>query len=392
MANSSSAQLAEAPIWKNRVGTAAQLRQSIRELPVTIERISASQLQLTGATAFTRVTTILLLEGESQRGTGEDVSYSSDTHAELVESFTKRDDLIGTWTIETLSDHLDANPLLTPGGIRMSDKPQYHRWAIESAALDLALRQQETNLSKLMNISWNDVQVSLSMGLGSPPSADILKGWLDRDKRCTFKIDASQEWSSALITELAEVGTPITTVDMKALYSGEWIDNDYPVDLYQAVGLGLPHVLIEDARINAKIENALGPDGLKRLAWDYPITAPEDVPGLESSSATFSTHRPRAINIKPSRFGSIARLLDTITLCDEHDIPCYSGGQFELGIGRTHVQSITSLCFPDGPNDCAPVMFHGANPASLDAPTGPVSIPEDHVGFGWPTPTRAQVV
>ncbi|MBC7461121.1 MAG: hypothetical protein H7287_07140 [Thermoleophilia bacterium] len=94
------------------------------------------------------------------------------------------------------------------------------------------------------------------------------------------------------------------------------------------------------------------------------------MPGLAGSTATFAT----------------------IEACDAAGIACYSGGQFELGIGRTQVQSIASLCFPDGPNDCAPVMFHGATPERLEAVTGPVTPPAGHVGFGWDAPTPANAV
>ena len=96
--------------------------------------------------------------------------------------------------------------------------------------------------------------------------------------------------------------------------------------------------------------------------------------------------------MKPSRFGSFERLLGTMMLCDAEGIPCYSGGQYELGIGRTQVQSIASLCFPDAPNDCAPAMFHGATPQTPELPLGPVVVPSGRVGFGWDAPTPATPV
>ena len=55
--------------------------------------------------------------------------------------------------------------------------------------------------------------------------------------------------------------------------------------------------------------------------------------------------------------GGFQHIAGTIIRCDDEQLPCYSGGQFELGIGRTQVQEIASLCFPGGPNDCAPVLF-----------------------------------
>jgi L-alanine-DL-glutamate epimerase-like enolase superfamily enzyme len=375
--------------WTNSVGVASRLLEAVLVLPVRIERVTTSQLELGGATSFTRIATIVELHGDGEIGRGEDVSYSAETQQELPAAVAARDDLVGTWTIGSLAEHLDAQPLHTTGGIRMSDKPGYHRWAVESAALDLALRQRGTNLADLVGATWGAVTVSLSMGLGTPPSADVVRAWLERDPSTTFKLDASMAWNHALVAELATCGEAVATVDMKALYHGDWIDNDYPTSLYEAVGHGLPGALIEDAKLGNDVLDALDEDALRRLAWDYPITAPADVPGLRGSTARFSDLRPGAVNIKPSRFGSLERLLGTIALCDAEGLPCYAGGQFELGIGRTHVQAIASLCFPDAPNDCAPVMFHGATPASDDVPLGPVVVPADHVGFGWDAPTRA---
>ncbi len=379
----------EAVTWTNVDGVAVRLLEAVLPLTVRIDSVASSQLELGGATSFTRVTTIVELHGDGQVGRGEDISYSSDTQEEMPASLAARDDLVGEWTIASLAEHLDAHPLVTPGGKRMDDKPGYHRWAVESAALDLALRQRGTDLATLVGAEWQPLRVSLSMGLGSPPSDAVVRDWLARDASISFKLDASTAWDHPLVAQLAEAGDAIATVDMKALYTGDWADNDYPPSLYEAIGHGLPHALIEDAKLDAESLDALDEDALGRLAWDYPITKPADVPGLEQSTATFSDLRPAAINIKPSRFGTLEGLLETIALCDREGIPCYAGGQYELGIGRTHVQAIASLCFPDGPNDCAPVMFHAATPASDDVPLGRVMPPAGHVGFGWDAPTRA---
>lgn len=379
----------DAVTWTNRAGVAARILEAVLPLPVRIERVASSQLELGGATSFTRVTTVVELHGDGHVGRGEDISYSSDTQARLPEALAGRDDLVGQWTIASLAEHLDGHALQPPVDTPMDDKPGYHRWAVESAALDLALRQRGTDLATLVGAAWHPLRVSLSMGLGTPPTVAIIHEWLARDADTSFKLDASKTWDHALVAQLAEVSDALATVDMKALYTGDWTDNDYPPSLYEAVGNGLPDALIEDAKLDDESMDALDEDALGRLAWDYPITKPTDVPGLAESTATFSDLRPAAINIKPSRFGTLERVLETIALCDREGIPCYAGGQFELGIGRTHVQAIASLCFPDAPNDCAPVMFHGATPTSEDVPLGPVVPPADHVGFGWDAPTRA---
>jgi len=375
--------------WTNRTGRALSLLEAIIQLPVTIEGIGTSQLKLPGQMG--RISTTLELAGCGHVGRGEDISYSPVTQASLPGVYGALD-LSGVWTMGSLAVRLDELGDFVPKTKESDDKPGYHRWALESAALDLALRQRGCDLAELIGAEWEPVRVSLSMGLGTPPSADVVRRWVERDAAVTFKLDTSMAWDHTLVAELAAVGDghAVSSVDFKGLYSGDWIDNDYPPTLYVAVGSGLPGALIEDAKLSAYVEDALDEDALGRLAWDYPITKPDDVPGLAGSSATFSDLRPGAINIKPSRFGSFERLLGTIILCDREGIPCYSGGQFELGIGRTQVQAIASLCYPDAPNDCAPVMFHLATAESDDVLLGPVVPPTGGTGFGWDAPTRAR--
>jgi hypothetical protein len=40
----------------------------------------------------------------------------------------------------------------------------------------------------------------------------------------------------------------------------------------------------------------------------------------------------------------------------------YGGGQFELGVGRRHIQVLASLFYPGGPNDVAPSEYNAGGP------------------------------
>jgi hypothetical protein len=40
----------------------------------------------------------------------------------------------------------------------------------------------------------------------------------------------------------------------------------------------------------------------------------------------------------------------------------YGGGQFELGVGRRHIQVLASLFYADGPNDVAPKEYNLLGP------------------------------
>jgi hypothetical protein len=84
------------------------------------------------------------------------------------------------------------------------------------------------------------------------------------------------------------------------------------------------------------------------------------------------------LNVKPSRFGSVESLFDTLDYADRLDLTLYGGGQFELGVGREQVQALAALAYPDGPNDIAPGAYNDPDPDG-QLPRSPLDPP---VGFG----------
>ena len=90
---------------------------------------------------------------------------------------------------------------------------------------------------------------------------------------------------------------------------------------------------------------------------------------------------PRHLNIKPSRFGSLRALLDCVARAQAAGIELYGGGQFELGVGRDHIEALASLLYADGPNDVAPAEYHGE--ARAGVPHSPLVPLEQASGFGF---------
>ena len=76
-----------------------------------------------------------------------------------------------------------------------------------------------------------------------------------------------------------------------------------------------------------------------RITWDAPIHAIADIEALPFA--------PKMVNVKPSRFGGLARLCAGYDYCAEHGIGAYGGGQFELGPGRGQAQ-LPRLAVPPG--------------------------------------------
>ena len=111
----------------------------LRDLPLEIEAVEP-ELLARATPRFTRKTTVLHLTGAGEEGLGEDVTYDGAEHDRWPQLA-----LEGSWTLESFSEHVGALDLFAaePAQHAYFD---YRRWAIESAALDLALRQAGTAL------------------------------------------------------------------------------------------------------------------------------------------------------------------------------------------------------------------------------------------------------
>jgi hypothetical protein len=317
------------------------------ELLVDAVDLERSELEVTSG--FKRVTTTVRLSGGRVVGEGEDVTYEAAHH----DGFSPPD-LSGTWTLDDLSERLDS-----------LDLAGYRRWAFESAALDLALRQAGTSLGKAVGREYHAVRFVVS-------TREDIERFLAVQPTLEFKVDPTSEWSRALIDELAATGR-IRVTDLKGYYRGTVVDQLPDPRLYRDVVEGFPDAVIEDAAFTDETRPILEP-AADRLSFDAPIHSVEDVQGLELE--------PRWLNIKPSRFGSVRRLLDTIAYADEHDMTLYGGGQFELGAGRSHIQALASLYYADSANDVAPSLYNEPR-LPEDAPASPLDPPADPKGLAF---------
>ena len=352
--------------------SALEAYETLAALPLHIERLETQTLELAGATSFTRLTTEVQLSGAGHTGRGEDPSYSSEMQRELLGWFASLEDrLVGDWTFESYSACLDSLEL-TPTTGQWTDHPNFQRWAFESAGLDLALRQSGLGFAQALGREQHELRFCISMGLGSPPSLDRVHGWIEQHPRVEFKLDASREWDTQLIADLAATEA-VRVVDIKGMYTGDWIDNTPDPELYERISHGMGEILIEDPKLLPETRAALGDRGLRRVSWDAPLHSVSDL--------TMVDEFPSAVNIKPSRFGTVRELLGAIDWCNERKIPLYAGGQYEIGWGRSQAQQIAAVFYANAANDIAPAVWHTAQPGD-DVPQSPLKLP-DGIGFGF---------
>jgi hypothetical protein len=326
-------------------------------VPVDIESYELERLEQPVTRGFTRVTTVVHLRGAGAEGLGEDVTWYTEAH-DREQAAGPVLPLRGSWTLESFSDALDI--------------PEPHRrWAYESAALDLALRQAGRTLADLVGREARPVTFVVSPGLGDPPSSRVVRRWLELDPSLRFKLDPASDWSDELIRELAETRA-VVTADLKAYYRAEG-DPPPDADLYRRVAEGFPEAYLEDPALTDETDPILEPHR-DRVTWDAPIHSVADVEGLPFP--------PRTLNSKPSRFGYLRELLDFYDYCEERGIGLYGGGMFELGPGRGQIQYLASLFHPDASNDVAPRAYNEPEPREglLRSPLEPAPSP---AGFRW---------
>ena len=343
----------------------------VKDLAVRIEDYVLERLEEDVSSDFTRVTTVIRMTGGGQEGIGEDVVYDAEDHDAALEAGPILP-LLGEWTLEGLANHL-AGLDLFPGKEPERDVSRlYRRYAYESAALDLALRQNDTSLHALVGREPRPLTYVVSLRLGEPPSLDPVTSRLRNYPGLRFKLDPTASWTDDLVADLARTGA-IDSVDFKGHYKGTVVDNPPDVALYRRVVEALPGAWIEDPHLDDDVQEYLEPHR-DRVTWDAPIHGIADIEALP--------YPPRMVNVKPSRVGSLKELFATYEYCDERGIGMYGGGQFELGPGRGQIQLLASLYHPDTPNDVSPSGFH-----SPDPPPGleesPLPPRADERGFRW---------
>lgn len=344
--------------------------EKIVDLPVVIDSCSLDLIEHDVSGEWIRCCTVIRLSGAGEAGLGEDPVYSERDQRLFQESGPSLP-LAGHYTLGDFSAHLEGLELFAqepeyPGS------EHYRRWAFESAALDLALRQADTTLVDALELTAWPVQFVVSMSMSDASNLERFRQIRDEHPEMGFKLDAGPAWDETLIAELAGTGA-IEVIDFKGMYEGTPVDQLPDPELYSRVAEAFPNVLLEDPRITEETRRALEAH-MDRVTWDAPIHSVADIEALETP--------PRVINFKPSRFGTLERLFDGYDYCRKKEIAIYGGGQFELGIGRGQIQYLASLFHPNAANDVAPADYN-IYEDTRTLPDSPLAASPSAKGFRW---------
>ena len=348
----------------------------LAELPIEIEAYELEGHDREFPGGFTRPSTTIRLRGAGSDGIGEDIVY------DVLDHIAQRDagpvlDLTGASTLGEACERFGELDLFGDSPPEREPSRNYRRWAYESAALDLALRQAGMSLHEALSREPRPLRFVCSTRLTSfgedgGSTTEPVRKRLAKYPTLEFKLDPENDWDDHLIAELDGLA-PVRVLDLKGLYRGTPVDVDTDPQLYSAVAEAFPDAYLEDPDLNDETRVVLEPH-MDRVTWDAPLHSLADITGLERA--------PRAINSKPSRFGSLREIFAIYEYCEDEGIAIYGGGQGELGVGRGQIQYLASLFHHDTPNDVAPAGYN--DPAVPDGmPSSPMDPAPSATGFRW---------
>lgn len=324
---------------RNKIG-AAGYYERLSGLGLVVEGYEIERHELEVSSGFLRVTTTVVLRGGGHEGRGEDVTYAAEDH----DGYPAALPLAGSWTLDGFSQMVGGLDLFPARPPQMEFFRQYRRWAL--------------------GLTYHRLRFVVSTRLDIEP-------WLAVDPGLEFKLDPTPEWGAGAMGRIAATGR-VRVLDFKSFYEGSPVDNPPDPVQYGAVATAFPEAILEDPQLAGPARDVL--DGEEaRFSYDAPIHSWADLEALPS--------RPHFLNIKPSRFGSLSALLDCVVCAQAVGIVLYGGGQFELGVGREHIQALASLFYAGGPNDVAPRDFHGT--AHSGVPRSPLEPLAQTSGFGF---------
>jgi len=344
----------------------------IAGLALTVEGYELQERSRTVSSGFERVSTVVTLKGGGEEGVGEDVTYDAGDQRRQL-GLGPVLELAGDRTLDGFARHVGGLELFPAAPPEQPAYRLYRRWAFESAALDLALRQVGRSLAEVLEREPRPVRFVVSSRLGEPSSFGPVERRLAAYPGLRFKLDAVPDWDDALIARLVETGA-VDSIDFKGAYKGTTVDVQTDPGLYRRVAEAFPDAWLEDPDLTVSEADAVLEPHRDRITWDAPIHSVENIVALPFA--------PKTVNLKPSRFGSLQALFAGYDFCETRGMGAYGGGQYELGPGRGQIQYLASLFHPDGPNDIAPGGYDALDPPP-DLPASPLEPRLAPTGFRW---------
>lgn len=335
------------------------LERGLERLIVEVDAVEFAPLALRFSWGWTRRTTVVRLGGGGVWGEGEDVTYDGPLQRRLsAGGGPDWRGLRGRWAWGEFVARAAAL-VGDPGSTRDGGWRAKRRWALESAGLALALNQAGIELTDLVGGRAAPVRYVVSPSLGAPPDLGRLAIDRSRNPAASFKLDWGPRWTGETLRALAATQA-VEVIDFKsARPEGDRaaVSESFALRVAEL----LPGCWLEDPP-PALWRAGAPPDVAGRIALDAPVESVEDLDRCGPAVG--------AVNVKPSRLGSVAALAGVVAGCATRGLEVYLGGQFELGPGRRQLQALAGMLCPDAPNDVAPASTYVRDPSERQGESG----------------------
>jgi L-alanine-DL-glutamate epimerase-like enolase superfamily enzyme len=281
-----------------------------------------------------RPSTIVELSGQGHIGFGELVAFREEEHRAFAARLTE-------W-LPSREGRVE--------GLVSGEAPPHERAALESALLDLAMRQAGLSLASLVGSGPGRLRWVASLGPVADPRPHLLRR-RPGDPRPELKLDVHPDWSEEVVAVLREEGR-VVILDFKGQGSP---------DGARRLSAAFPQAIFEDAPPGC---------GHPRLAQDRSLTRAAQVAAALEAGAL--------VNLKAPRMGGPLELLRALERVPPGAERAYFGGMFEVGPGREQARQLAAIFCPGAPNDLAP-LYGGASSLEGESPS---AIRLHQPGFG----------
>jgi O-succinylbenzoate synthase len=307
---------------------------------ITVERLQLRLVRLPLVaffeTSFGRIYDrsfiLVSLESDGAVGTAECVAdvdpyYSAET---TVTAWHVIKDFLAPLVLGRTFD----DPRAVFGGLARVRGHHMAKAAIEMAIWDLAARQRDEPLARLLGGTRTEIASGVSIGIQD--SVEQLMDRIATELAAGYrriKIKIKPGWDVDVVAAVrAAFGDVALMVDANAAYT-----LDDRAHLAGLDGFGL--MMIEqpldydDIRDHAVLQRALA----------TPICLDESIHSVRAADEALALGACRIINIKPGRVGGHGPSLQLHDLCAARGVPVWHGGMLESGIGRAHNIHLASL-------------------------------------------------
>ena len=330
---------------------------------------------------------LVSVEGGGVEGLGECVAdvdpyYSSET---TVTAWHVIKDFLAPLAFGRTFDH----PRAVFGALARVRGHHMAKAAVEMAAWDLAARQQQVPLSRLLGGTRTEIPSGVSIGIQD--SVAQLFDKIATEQAAGYqriKVKVKPGWDVDVVAAIRDrFGAVPLMVDANAAYRPADAARLAALDRFDLMMIEQP-LDYEDLRDHASLQRALR----------TPICLDESIHSVRAAEDALAIGACRIINIKPGRVGGHGESIRLHDLCASQGIPVWHGGMLESGIGRAHNIHLASLPNFSLPGDIAASRRYFApdliEPGIEVSASGTVAVPTG-AGIGvhvdWDRVKRATV-